>query len=64
MTMPDNDLKKQLHQEILDLWERYKALHKTILLLQGDMSDLDKAIRDCGKRIYELYTKSDEGLDS
>ena len=48
----------------MDLWERYKALHKTIILLQGDMSDLDKAIRDCGKRIYELYTKSDEGLDS
>ena len=62
--MPEDELKKTLHNEVLVLWEQYKSLQKTILVIQADCKELEKDISDCGKRIYELYQKSDEGLDS
>ena len=62
--MPEDELKKMLHNDVLQLWERYKSLQKTILVVRADCSDPEENISDCGKRIYELYQKSDEGLDS
>jgi len=52
-----------IHQELMDLWERYKNLQMQILTLQGSAADLATEISDCGKRIYELYHISDNGLE-
>lgn len=59
------DLPEQLaaHKEVIGLWERYRELQKQLFVHQSAVAELANDICDCGKKIYELYKSSDDGLN-
>jgi len=55
--------KQELHDEVMELWRRYQALSREMLVTEGRAADLRAKINEAGKNIYELYQKSSAGLD-
>lgn len=54
---------KKIHEEIYRLWEQCMDLRRQIFALQESVGELDQASQMTAKKLYDLYLKSDAGLN-
>ena len=54
---------KKLHERVMVSWAKYQALSLELLGLEGRVADCRTELTATAKEIYELYQKSDAGLD-
>ena len=63
MSNPESDQKKELHAEIMKLWQQYRSLSTELLVTEGRVADLRENLNKTGQKIYKLYRISSAGLD-